>query len=265
MLNFRVADTLHELIHQGENVFISMIKPKGNFPQIKMEEFSGHSTVGIEPMFRIAPEAFNPVDVGASLGSSCLFPDDDVVASDRQRPVGVPVVGVVEAPGLRVLLDEADHLGAASSLNREDPHLAVPLEDAHDDDLPGSAPAPFALPMPAKHGLVALYGALEGLSAVLLERKRRARQAKEPLDGREGGLEPEAHPVNRDAQDEQFKQPSLGRHRESTGIPHGNPAVPFTTATAFTSTVSEMPRPFTTTCRTASHGQTMLHDLVRFG
>jgi hypothetical protein len=26
-----------------------------------------------------------------------------------------------------------------------------------------------------------------------------------------------------------------------------------------------MPRPFATTCRTASHGQTMLHDLVRFG
>jgi hypothetical protein len=34
--------------------------------------------------------------------------------------------------------------------------------------------------------------------------------------------------------------------------------------TALKSTVSEMPRPFATTFGTASHGQTLLYDLVRF-
>ena len=85
-MSFRVADTLHELVNQRENVRIPMIEPEGNFTQIKMKEFSGYSPVRIEPMSRITPEALNAVDVAASPGPSSLFPDHDMVASYGKGP-----------------------------------------------------------------------------------------------------------------------------------------------------------------------------------
>jgi len=263
-LNFTVADTLHELVNQGENVFIPMIEPEGNFTQINMKEFSGYSTVRIEPMFSITPEALNTVYMTAALGPSSLFSDHDMVASYGKGTVGVPVVGVVEAPGFRVFFDESDHLGAAPSLNRKDTNLAVSLEDAEHNDFTCGTPTAFALPAPAKRGLVALHGTLEGLSALFLEGQGRPGQTKESFDGRKRSVNPEAHPVNGDAQNEQLQQPPLRSLRKPAGIPYGNPAVTFTATAALNSTVSKVPRPFVTAFRTASHGQTILHDLVRF-
>ena len=264
LLNFRVVDTLHKLVNQGENVLIPMIEPEGNFTQINMKEFSGYSTVRIEPMFSITPEALNAVYMTASLGPSSLFSDHDMVASYGKGTVGMPVVSVVEAPGFRVLFDESGHLGAAPSLNREDTNLAVSLEDAEHNDFACGTPTAFALPAPAKRGLVALHGTLEGLSALFLEGQCRPCQTKESFDGRKRGVNPEAHPVNRDAQNEQLKQSPLRSLRKPAGIPHGNPAVTFTTTAALESAVSKVPRPFATASRTTPHGQTILRDLVRF-
>jgi hypothetical protein len=112
LLNIGVADTLHKLVNQGENVFIPMIEPGGYFTQTNMKEFSGYSTVRIGPMFSIPPEALNAVYMTASLGPSSLFSDHDMVASYGKGTVGVPVVSVLEAPRSRVLFDELDHLGA---------------------------------------------------------------------------------------------------------------------------------------------------------
>ena len=264
LLNFRVADTLHELVNQGENVFISVIEPEGNFTQINMKEFSGDSTVRIEPMFSITPEALNAVYMTASLGPSSLFSDHDMVASYGKGTIGVPVVRVVEAARFRLFFDESDHLGAGPSLNRKDTNLAVSLEDAEHNDFACGTPTAFALPAPTKRGLVALHGTFEGLSALFLKGQGRPGQTKESLDGSKRGVHTEAHPVNRDAQNEQLKQPPLRSLRKPAGIPHGNPTVTLIAMAALESTVGKVPRPFATAFRTASHGQTILHDLVRF-
>jgi len=229
-----------------------------------MKKFSGYSSVRIEPMFRITPETLNAVNVTASPGPSSLFSDHDMIASYGKRTVSVPVVRVVETPRFRVCCDQSDHLGADPSLNRKNTNLAVSLEDAKYNDFPCGTPTAFALPVPAKRGLVALHGPREGLSALFLKGQSRPDQTEESLDGSQRDAYPEAHPVNRDAQNEQLKQTSLGRLGKTAGIPHGNPAVPSTTTSALESTVRKVPGPFTTTFRTASHGQNILHDLVHF-
>ncbi len=120
-------------------------------------------------MFSITPEALDAVDMTAALGPSSLFSDHDMVASYGKGTGGVPVVGVVEALGFRVFIDESDHLGADPSLNRKDTNLAVFLEDAKHNDFACGTPTAFALPAPAKCGLIALHGTLEGLPTLFLE------------------------------------------------------------------------------------------------
>ena len=77
-----------------------MIEPEANLPQKKMKMFPGYSAERIQPVFRIAPEAFNPVDVISTFRSSSLLPNHHVVSLDTQRTVGLPVVGVERLPGL---------------------------------------------------------------------------------------------------------------------------------------------------------------------
>lgn len=57
---------------------LSMIEAKDDFSQGEVEEFTGHATVGIEPLFGVAPEALDAVDVVASLGPALLLFDYDV-------------------------------------------------------------------------------------------------------------------------------------------------------------------------------------------
>lgn len=260
-----MVDTLHKLVNQGEYVFCPMIEPERNFTKKKMKSFSGCSTVRVKPMFRITPEAFDAVYVGSALGSSGLFSDHDVVASNGQRPVGVPVVGVVEAPGLRVGADKPDYLGAATSLDREYPDHAITLEDAQDYDLACGSPTAFALSMPAKRGLVAFHGPLKRLPAFFLKGKNSPYQTKEPLHGGLGDLNPKTHPVDRNAKDKKLKHPPLGRVRESTRIPYGSPTVSPAATAAFEPPVGKTPCTGIRALRATSHDQNILHLLVRFG
>jgi len=77
-----------------------MIKAEANLPQKKMKVFSGYSAERIQPVFGIAPEAFDPVDVISTFRSASLLPNHHVVSLDAQRTVCLPVVGVVETAGL---------------------------------------------------------------------------------------------------------------------------------------------------------------------
>lgn len=192
-------------------------------------------------MFRITPEAFDAVYVGSALGSPGLFSDHDMVASDGERAIGVPVVSVVQAAGLRVRADEPYDLGPASPLDREDPDRAISLEDAQDYDLACGSPTAFALPMPAKRGLIAFHGAMEGLPAFFLKGEHGTNQTEEPLHRRLGDPDPKPHPVDRNPKHEKLKKTSLGCVRESTGIPNGSPAVSSAATAAFESPVGKMP------------------------
>ncbi|HOD35248.1 MAG TPA: hypothetical protein PLR20_06475 [Syntrophales bacterium] len=97
----------------------------------------------------------------------------------------MPVVRVVEATRFRVRFDESGHLGAAPSLNRKNTNLAVSLENAEHNDFACGTPTAFALPAPAKRGLVALHGTLEGLSALFLEGLALAKRKNPSMAARE--------------------------------------------------------------------------------
>jgi len=126
-----------------------MIETEANLPEKKMKVFPGHSAERIEPVFGIAPEAFDPVDVNSTFRSASLLPDHDVVSLDAQRTVGLPVIGVVETSGPCVRTDQPDHSLAFSCGNHEHLHLAVALQDPQYDDFAGGTPTSFAVPSPA--------------------------------------------------------------------------------------------------------------------
>ena len=232
-----------------------MIKPERNFTKKKMKSFSGCSTVRIKPMLRITPEAFDAVYVGSALGPSSLFSDHDMVASDGQGPIGVPVIGVVETAGLSVRADKPYNLGSASPLDRENPDHAVSLKDAQDYDLACGSPTAFALSMPAKRGLVAFHGPMKRLPAFFFKGKYGPYQTEKPLHGGLGNPNPKTHPVDRYSKHKKLEKPSLGCVSESTGIPNGSPAVSFAATAAFKSPVGKLPCTGIRTLRTASHDQ----------
>lgn len=55
----------------------------------------GYSTIVIKPVFRIAPEAFNAVDVIPAFGFAFVFAYNDMVAAYRQGSVGLPVISII--------------------------------------------------------------------------------------------------------------------------------------------------------------------------
>jgi hypothetical protein len=142
---------------------------------------------------------------------------------------------------------------------------AVSLEDADDYNLACGSPTAFALPMPAKRGLVAFYGSLKGLPACFLKGNHRPYQTEEPRHRGLGNWHPETHPVDRNAQDKKLQQPSLGCVRKSTGIPYASPTVSSAATAALEPPVGKTPCTGTRTLRAASHDQNILHFLVRFG
>src|SRR4030065_2232983 len=95
-------------MNQGEKVLVAMIEPITNLPQEKVKMLSGHSTERIEPILRIAPEAFDPVDVVSSLRSSSFLSDHHMISLDTQRTIRMPVVRVVQAARLGVGTNQSD-------------------------------------------------------------------------------------------------------------------------------------------------------------
>jgi len=264
-LYFVIPDTFHKLVNQWENVLVSMVKTKRNFAKKKVKSFPRHTAVWVKPMFRITPEAFNAVYVGPALGSASLLSDHDMVASYGKGTIGVPVIGVVKATGLRVRAHKTDNLGSAPPLDREDPDHAVSLEDAENYDLACGSPTAFALSMSAKRGLVAFHGSVKRLPAFFLQGKNSPYQTEEPLHGWLGSSDPETHPVDRDSEHKKFKKSSLGCLREPTGIPNGSPAVSPAATAAFKSPIGKLPCTGIRALRTTLHDQNILHILVRFG
>lgn len=172
-----------------------MIETETNLPQKKMKMFSGHSAERIEPVFGIAPEAFDPVDVISTFRSASLLPDHYVVSLDAQRTVCLPVVGVVETAGLGVRTDQPDHSLPFSCGNREHLHLAVALQDPQYDDFAGGTPTSFAVPSPANRGLVALDGSHEPFALFLAMHTAGLYQTIEAFDRRSARGGPESLPA----------------------------------------------------------------------
>jgi hypothetical protein len=241
-----------------------MIETEANLPQKKMKMFSGYSTERIPPVFSIAPEAFDPVDVISTFRSASLLPDHHVVSLDAQRTVCLPVISVVETAGLGVSSDQPDHSLPFSCGNREHLHLAVALQDPQYDDFAGGPPTSFAVPSPANCGLVALDGSFEGVPQFLGMSTTSSHQAIEALDRRSTGQSPKTLPVHRHAQNEEFQQTTLGAIRQAACCPRGRLRLAVSAGSTLQASVGEFVSTSVIASTTSSHSQTSV-NLVRFG
>ena len=241
-----------------------MIEPERNFTQVEVEKFAGYTTVRIEPMFRITPEALNPVDVRPPLGASAFLAHHDVITTDGQRRISMPVVRIIQATRPRVRPDQADDLGSTAALDREDSDLAIALEHAQDDDLAGGTPAPLPRPLSAKRRLIAFHGSMKRLPALLLVGEHRADEPEKALDGRRRRQAPKANPIAGHAEDEILDQLALRGSRQAAGFPDRRPSIVPATAATLETPVLEFPGSSILASPTPSHTQTRLQNLVRF-
>jgi hypothetical protein len=122
------------------------------------------------------------------------------------------------------------------------------------DDLPGSSPAPLAMPSPAKRGLVVLDGSLEGLPQLLDVRATGSRQARKPFDGRSTGRRTESLPVHGNSQNEKFQQSTLRDVCQPNRIPYRCPCVASAARLALEPSISNLIRPGMSATTTTSHG-----------
>lgn len=240
-----------------------MVETITNLPQEKMEMFSGHSAERIEPVFGIAPEAFDPVDVVPSLGSSSFLSDHHMISLDAQRTIRMPIVRVVQTARLGVRSNQAKDL-IPSTRNIEHSHLAVALQDPQHNHFARSSPTALSPPNPANRGLVALDRSTKGGAKFLDICAAGARQTIKTFDSGSAGRRPESLSVHRNSQDEKFQQSSLGGLRQPNRSPYRSPCISMPAMLALEPPVGEFVSSSVTASFTSSHGQTSV-NLVRFG
>lgn len=243
---------------------MTMIEPKADLPKIQVKEFFGDTSIGIEPVFCVAPKALDPVDVVPSLGSATFFAHHNVFSPDPQRGIGLPVVSIVQTARSGMLPHQGDNLLARPRMHRKHSDHAVSLQDAKDHNFAGSTPAPLAMPNPAKHRLVTFHGPVKGLPPLLLYGTTGTDQTIEPLYRRQTGYLPKPLTVDRNPQHKQLKESSLRLVREPARLPDRAPRVPMSAALALIPAVRKLIRFPCTTFFTRFHSQTSV-TLVRFG
>ncbi len=92
-----------------------------------MEKLFGHSTVMVEPVFRVTPEPFNAINVISPFRFSFVFTDYHMVAAEPQASVRIPIIGIVKTPWLSMTPNQLSDNTVLSFLNGEDTfqsHLA---------------------------------------------------------------------------------------------------------------------------------------------
>lgn len=254
----------HKAKNKGFQVLMPMIEPVANFTQKKVKEFLGYAPVRIQPVLGITPKPFNAVDVVSPFRHTVLLSNGDMLASHRQRDVRLPVVGVVQASGPGVPLNQADHFLATAAADGKHLHHPIPLKDTEDDDLAGRAPAPFALFSAAKRGFIAFQVALEGLTQRFLIGAAGPRQTIEAFHRSRTGRGQETLPIDRHAQDKPFQQTLLNPLCKAARLPDRSDAIAVAALLAFVSTISQFPAACMKTFRTLFHWRTSI-NLVQFG
>lgn len=210
---------LQKVENLGEKVRLSFVESVRNFTQVKMEESFMHSPVVVEPVFGVAPESFNAVDVVAADWPALLFPHHDMIAANRKRGIRAPVVGEVERPRFRVFPNEREYHAFATLGYRKDLDPAVAFEDAEDDDLAGGAPTALAPSAPAKRALVEFNRSAERLLTTLVDGEDGANNLKESLNGFPVAEMFPSQSVDRYAEDEVVEEPPFDTIRQTAYLP----------------------------------------------
>jgi hypothetical protein len=219
-----------------------------------MEELLGHTAIVIKPMFSIAPEPLDPVEMIPTFRPSFLFQDDHMVAPNRQRGVGLPVIGIVEASWLGVLPHQSLNETQLPFRDREGVANPIALEEAQDDDLTAGSPAALPRPMASKGDFIALNFSPEGFRTLFGHTEPMADQPKEPFGRLGRGWTSEPKTVRRNPKDKVLQKLSLGSLRKARGLPDTLKSKSESAAATLEASVLESPSPMMPTA-----GTNMLH------
>lgn len=190
-----------------------MVKPKLYFFQVQVKMLLRDTPILVQPVLSEAPEALNAVKMVSASGSSFLFADYNVCASDGQRSIGVPVVGVVQAPRLGMRFDQGQQHLAATAGDGEGQHLPVAHVHAKNHLFSTGSPASFTVPTTTEESLVHLNRTRERQVADFRHRcsvDRFAEHGEDAMTCLQRDADVPSRPIHRYAQDEQVQQ--VGNH-----------------------------------------------------
>jgi len=76
--------------------------------QVEVEVFLRDTTVMVEPVFRIRPEALTTIEMISAFRFTLLLSDHHMVTADIEKGVCVPIIVVVQAACLGMVCHERD-------------------------------------------------------------------------------------------------------------------------------------------------------------
>ena len=206
-----------------------------------MEDFLVYAAVVIEPMFGVAPEALNAVDMVPAEGSPFLFAYHHVRAAHRQGGVSVPIVGEVQTSRLGMGENAGQDRLPLAGIQGEKAHPAISLENAKDNDLAPRSPASLPGSAASKHGFIAFDGTPKGFPALLVQSQRGTDEVQETFDTLAIRQPLPTQPVAGHAQDEVIQKRTLGSRREPRCIPNAPGDTPAATAAALAPPIGKLP------------------------
>jgi hypothetical protein len=187
-----------------------MVKSIADFAQINMEQFSGYSTVWMKPVFCVAPEPFDPIDMVSSFRLSLLFANHDMFTANRKRSVRLPIIGVIQTPRFRMSLHQIDDRFLFSFLQGKNLYFPIPSKDTEYNHFSGSAPTTFPRACAANHRFIAFYRSFKGLSASFLIRATRAYQTEKSFNCLRRCYLSKSKPISGNTIDKQLYQFQFG-------------------------------------------------------
>lgn len=199
---------------------MTIVEPPFDLFEEQGKHLLAESAVGVEPVFGIAPEAFDAVDVGSPLWNSFLFGHGDMRPTQPKTGVSPVFVGVVQAADGGVRVDNGQQFGSASRRDWERSNMPISLVDAKYNGFSLGSPAPGTSPESTERGFVEFELPVQafGLGQQVLVDARPA-EPVEALNRFLIDLDMEAESVRGNTQAEILEQSGLGLPCESAGLP----------------------------------------------
>jgi len=117
----------------------------------------------IKPMLGKGPKTFDTVDMIAAFGLAFVFADDNVIATNLEKCIRMPVIRVIQTSGFGELGHNRNQFFLASRRYRKSQYLTVPLINAEDDVFSNSTPASFPRTLSTEHRLIHFKRSRENL------------------------------------------------------------------------------------------------------